>query len=181
MAVAAPLGGERRRLALEDPPQLEEVVHVRVLVEREDETEGALERVRCVGDDEGAAVRRRDHALRLEHPQRLADGGAADVEALRQLAFGRQRVARLQPARADLAEQLLGDLDVDLATLDGLVARGLLHLGEARWSDKQTTPRGTLRRPASEGKLRRQEPGTSRAASLAPAAAICLTRSLSDR
>src|SRR5579884_2072056 len=129
MAVAAPLGGERRRLALEDPPQLEEVVHVRVLVEREDEAEGALERVRSVGDDEGPAVRRRDHALRLEHPQRLADGGAADVEALRQLSFGRQGVARLQPARADLAEQLLGDLDVHLATLDGLVARGWLHSG----------------------------------------------------
>jgi len=77
---------------------------------------------RGVGDDEGSAVRRRDHPLRLEHAESLADRGAADAETLRQLALGRQHVARPQPAAADLREQLLGDLLVHLPALERLVA-----------------------------------------------------------
>ena len=49
----------------------------------------------------------------------------------RQLALGWKWIARLEPARADLPEQLLGDLLVDLAALEWLIAHGL--------SDQQTS------------------------------------------
>ena len=124
--VAMPLGGERGRLAVEDPPQLEEIVHPGTLVQRKEQTDRAAERVRDVRDGERAAVPRY-HALRLEHAQGLANRGAADAEALRQLALRRKRVARPEAAAADLREQLLRNLLVDLATLERLVVRRFHH------------------------------------------------------
>ena len=124
-ASVVPLGGERRRLALEDPAQLVEVVHRRLSSRVSRSCSELLSGFAASGDDERAAVAAvsitpcdssiRSASRTEERP---------DAEALGQLALGRQRVARLQPARADLAEQLLGDQLVHLAALDRLVAHG---------------------------------------------------------
>ncbi len=135
------LGCQCGRLALEDPAQLEQVVHARLLVEAEEEPQRGLERIRRLGHDERTAVRGRDHALRLEHAQRLADRRAANLEALRQLALGRQRVARLQPPGADLGKELIRDLEIDLASLEGLKARGIsFGLTSRRTGGNHTLP-----------------------------------------
>jgi len=142
--VRAPLGGERRRLALDDPAQLVDVVHAR-LVQAHQEPQRVVERIGKAGNDERTVADGLDQALRLEHAQRLAHGRAACAVELRQLAFGRQGVSGQQPPLADLREHLLGDQLVDLAPLDRLVrALRALSLDAAPpdLSDNQTPGRG---------------------------------------
>jgi hypothetical protein len=67
-----PLGRERRRLAFENRTELDYVVQPAALVEREQQTQGAVQGVRGIGHDECPAVDRADDPLRLEHAQRLA-------------------------------------------------------------------------------------------------------------
>ena len=140
------LRSERRSLAIQDAPQLEQVVEPGAVVECEEQAERAVQRVGRLRDDEGSTVGRDDHALGLEHPQRLADGGAPDAEALGQLALGREHVARPEPAAPDFREQLLCDLLVDLPALEGLVALSSLH--------SQRSPCRTSRRRAADYALR---------------------------
>ena len=116
-----PLGRETGRLALEDAAELVDVQH-RCLIETEQQLHAGVQRVRVAGDDEGAVAAVLDHSPRLEHPERLPYRGAAGPERLRQLALGRQRVARLQLPLADPPQQLVRDQLVELLALDRLVA-----------------------------------------------------------
>ena len=77
VGVRPALGGERGRLALEDPPQLEEVVHPVASSSAKRSCSELLSGLRRVGDDEAPPFAAVDHALRLEHPQRLAHRRAA--------------------------------------------------------------------------------------------------------
>ena len=120
-----PLGRETGGLAFEDAPQFVDVEHRR-LVEVEQELQARVERVGPAARARSTAADVLDDTLRLQHAQGLANGGAPRPERLGQLPLGRQGVARMQPAAADPAQQLIGDQLVDLLALDRLVAQSRL-------------------------------------------------------
>jgi hypothetical protein len=108
-------------------PRLGEIVdrHAAQLVEV---AEAVADQAGIALADEGAAARtrlQRDQPGAFEVAQRLAHRAAADAEALGQLAFRRQLVARAQLARSDAPLDLLGDLVRQAAMLDG--DEGLAH------------------------------------------------------
>ena len=92
-----------------------------------------------IGDDAGIgdrnegtaahALAKLDRAGDLQHAQRLAHGGAADVELFGEVAFGRQLVAGLELPRFDLLANLDDDLLEDAPRFDGRE-----HADSYRWS-----------------------------------------------
>src|SRR4051794_1855949 len=107
---------ERRGLTLDDPPRLEQLALVR-LVDRDEQGERLVQRVPELRDDEAPVAAALDQAAGLEHPQRLAHGGAADLERLDELALGGHRGPRLEAAGGDQAQQPLGHELVGLSAL----------------------------------------------------------------
>jgi hypothetical protein len=121
VGLVAPFRGERDRLAFEDPAHLEELAQAPFL-DGEEERQRVVQGVSEVRHREGAAAPG-DQPLRLEHPQRLADGRAADAVVLHQLTLRGQRVARLQMPLADQREQALRNQLVRVPALDRLARR----------------------------------------------------------
>ena len=74
-------------------------------------------------EEDAVAVADLDQAADLQRGQRLAHGGAADAEALRELALGQQPVAGLELLDVDERPQPLDDLLVERAAADRLEAR----------------------------------------------------------
>ena len=66
------------------------------------------------GHERAGAGPRLDHALDLQRGDRLAHGGAADLEPARELALGRQPLAGREGAGADLGREPLGHVLVAL-------------------------------------------------------------------
>jgi hypothetical protein len=91
--------------------------------------------------DEGpAAGARLDDAEELERAQRLADGGARDLELLGQLALRRKLIARPEVALLEKTLDLLDDPLVEPAASDGLdYGQFRLLSAVVRWSDQRTT------------------------------------------
>src|SRR5919204_2961366 len=112
-------GGEGGTLALEEPTHLEQLGHVRFL-RLEEQVERTVERVRQTGDPEGARPVALDQTAGLEHAQRLPYGRPANSEVRDELALGRQEIAGLEDARADLLRQPFGDELVRLTAQDRL-------------------------------------------------------------
>ena len=111
--------GERRSLTLEDASRLEQLAVVGGL-DREQEAERASEGRAELRDAEAAVGAARDHALRLEHPQRLAHRRAADPIQVDELSLRWERVAGAEAAGADQAQQTLCDELVRLLPCDWL-------------------------------------------------------------
>jgi hypothetical protein len=126
-------GGERR---LDEATELDDVWDAVATgdeaVQRSDEIVG-----RHLADERAAAGVRLDDAEELECPQRLADGGARDLELLGEGALGRELIARPELALFQEGLDLLDDALVEPAASDGLdngqfgPPRSLV-----RWSDQ---------------------------------------------
>ena len=137
-------GGEGRRLSLENPPHLEELRVIRLL-DGNEETERVIQGIAEVGNGECAVASTLDHPSGLEHPERLAHGGASDAERLDQLALGRESLARLEAPRADLGHQPLGYELVRLPAMN----RTRLFVRQRR-RDTTTPRRRAPRRPTRD-------------------------------
>ncbi len=79
-----------------------------------------LRRGRARAHRDAVADPHRHQADHLQRDQRLAHRGTRDAELRRQLALGRQVAARRKASRFDHRAQLVGDLLVETAVLDGL-------------------------------------------------------------
>ncbi len=120
--IGAPVaGGQRGDARLEQLAGLEQRGGAGVVRQRDRAVAGAwgLDALDGVGRDERARARARlDHPVDLERRDRLADRGAADLEALGEVALGRQALAGAQQAHADLAGDPVGDPLIELRRLE---------------------------------------------------------------
>ena len=111
VVVGASYGGERGDLGLERVAGLDDLGQpVGVAADRLDDAARLLV---ARGHDGAVAVAYLDHADHLERHERLAQGGAADAEPLRELALGRELVAGLQAVVVDPRRDLPGHLLVE--------------------------------------------------------------------
>jgi hypothetical protein len=114
-------------------------------------------------DERAAAGVRLDDTEELECAQRLANGGARDLELLGERALGRELVARPELALLQEGLDLLDDALVEPATSDGL------DDGQSR-----TSPRWLVRWSDQNGKrLRRLDRDVKGQVLAAPLALVC--------
>src|SRR5439155_24773395 len=111
--------GERGERRLDQTAELDDIGNAVAAgdeaVERSHEIVG-----RDLADERAATRARFDHAEQLEGPQRFPDGGARNLELLRQGALGRELVARSELALFEERLDLLDDALVEPAAPDGL-------------------------------------------------------------
>ena len=102
---------QRRDVRLENQPEFREMRRAFLLPDLDHQVERLARGLRSsVRDESSAAGVGFDQTFFPERLHRLAHGGAADAETLRQFAFGRKLIARLQGSVENGLFDLLNDL-----------------------------------------------------------------------